>query len=389
MLARPSVGAEHHHILSNMLLSRDSELREDVVAFSTGGAMSAKLLQTLAPLFFIPVAERNVEGIHRDVKLNAKFWRLGPARVSLAVRMAEIRKRLQSDEKFFTHLVQKFELARHPRSVAIALGFSHHHFFAAKLQHSEQVDTYEWLQTATAILHRTEGHIAYDSFLKERAAHDLHRRSLKRTSDMLNLKETVAPPRNYEDILKRVVIDEFRRQSGSDTFFTLPIPSKLEEGSYTVTPLLADAGRQRKYIKSDELQQFQNDLPAAASREDEQDESDLQCFLESSTGLLAFRVLHGHPEHLKQVPLPLASSPLFVRQAIVVTIHPVLELNAARDSPWIQLSARVRPVILEGLMTLPLQVLRKDLRVWSLSDQLQYTIDLSRSSSSSLMLRLV
>ena len=349
--------------------------------------MSAELLEALAPLYFIPVAERNVEGLHRDVKLNAKLWRLGPARVSLAVRMPEMRKRLQSDEKFFGELVQKFDLIRRPRAMAVALGFSHHDFFTRKFQGGEQVDTYMWLQTATMIMHRAEGRIAFDSFTEQRAAHEGHRRSLKRTAAMLNSKETLSAQRNYEDILRRVIIDEFRRQTGSETFFTLPTPAKLKEGTYTVTPLLADGGRRSKCMRSHEAAGFQNDWPIADSVEDGQQESDVQCLLESSTGLVVFRVLHGHPEHLKHVPMPLASSPLFVKQAIVVTIHPVLEMNHADGTPWVQLSCPVRPMLIEGLITLPLPTLREDLRVWSLSDQLAYTMELPKSSSSSSVVR--
>ena len=77
--------------------------------------------------------------------------------------------------------------------------------------------------------------------------------------------------------------------------------------------------------------------------EDDQGESDVQSLLQSSTGLVAFRVLHGHPEHLKYVPMPLASSPLFVKQALVVTVHPVLEINTAHHTPWIQLFCPCSP----------------------------------------------
>ena len=226
--------------------------------------MSLALLQALAPLHFVPIAERNVEGLHRDVKLNAKFWRLGPARVSLAVRMPEMKRRLQGDECFWNELVQKFELSRRPRSMAAALGFSQHQFFAGKFREAEQIDSYTWLQTATMILHRAEGNIAFQSFTEQRAAHEVHRRSMKRTSDLLNLQEAPSPPRSYEDILKRVIIDEFRRQTGSDTFFTLPTPSKLKAGTYTLTPLLADAGRRSKFMRSEG--EFQNDLPVPEKR---------------------------------------------------------------------------------------------------------------------------
>ena len=332
-------------------------------SFIQGEVMSPALKSALAPFFFIPVAERAVEGLHRDIKLTGKFARLGASRVALAVRMAEMRDRLQRDRAFFKALSTHMDICRKPRKLVAAMGLLQHPWFQSQWRSGVVVESYEWLQMIAAAVHRTESHALLEPHSEQRDAHERHKKGVKRANTHLHRHTYPAVPRTYPEILKRLIVESLRRAPGaseaaSDQFFTLPC---MNGASYTLIPLLSDAGRQSKMLRASEP--FIEDQSV-----------DQEKFPDTKTGLLAFRVLHGHPEQLKSVPLPAAAAPLFGGQSLVVTVHPVLEVLGG--VPYIQLNSVVRPMLLNDLLTLPLDVLKNELKIWTIGKALQYSLSL-------------
>eukprot|EP00971_Amphidinium_carterae_P348206 6490377-Amphidinium_carterae.3 len=145
-----------HHCLSVELLDADGALRRDVVTVAEGGLMSEDLLAAVAKFRFVAVAERAVEAIHRDVKLTGKFQRLGPVRVSLAVRLKQMRSEFKTSTNLIAQLAEHFELARRPMVMASALGCDQHPQVLELFRRSTRVDVYEWLRTTAFAVHRCD-----------------------------------------------------------------------------------------------------------------------------------------------------------------------------------------------------------------------------------------
>ena len=86
---------QHHHPLTLEFLQEGTNLRADVEQLASGGPISARLSSSCAPFTFVSVAERVVEGLHRNVKIAAKHLSLGPTKVSLAAAHVSISKLCQ------------------------------------------------------------------------------------------------------------------------------------------------------------------------------------------------------------------------------------------------------------------------------------------------------
>ena len=96
--------------------------------------MTDQLMFAVASLRFIPVVERCVEALHRDVKVAAKHIRLGPTKVSLSFRMREILDLSSFEEGFPARLQTCFDLTRQPKKAAAALGLLSHPIFLPLLR---------------------------------------------------------------------------------------------------------------------------------------------------------------------------------------------------------------------------------------------------------------
>ena len=91
--------------------------------------MSVPLELAASSLKFVPVVERVVEGLHRNVKIASKHVRIGPTKVSLAVRLQEVMEGLETRPAFLRDLEAKFDVTRQPKQAAAALGILSHPIF--------------------------------------------------------------------------------------------------------------------------------------------------------------------------------------------------------------------------------------------------------------------
>ena len=94
-LANARIQEQHHHPLTLEFLQEGTNLRADVEQLASGGPISERLSSSCAPFTFVSVAERVVEGLHRNVKIAAKHLSLGPTKVSLAAAHMSISKLCQ------------------------------------------------------------------------------------------------------------------------------------------------------------------------------------------------------------------------------------------------------------------------------------------------------
>eukprot|EP00971_Amphidinium_carterae_P340455 6478810-Amphidinium_carterae.1 len=230
----------------------------------------------------------------------------------------------------------------------------------------EQSLTYVSLSTCSTILHRTEVETMFHSQGEARKANARHAASRKRRRDYVNLVQAPKVPRTYKGIVARMIVDEIRNLDSASVFVTMPTPDRLHEGqgAYTLLQLRSDAGVLggiHAVVGGDNVVDFSEDPLADA--------------LHSPTGLLAFRVLHGHPARFKHAPAPTVSGSMYSADALVITLHPVSQRTSfGAEEPWICLTAKVRPLILTGLASLSLQVLKEDVRVWSLTSEVAYSL---------------
>ena len=82
-----------------------------------------EVLSIMAPLTFVPIAERVIEGHHSIIKKRVGYARAGPVACSMALRSSSLLEHiLHNHPGQFENLVQSFEEARHLRSFARARG---------------------------------------------------------------------------------------------------------------------------------------------------------------------------------------------------------------------------------------------------------------------------
>ena len=142
-LQQQGLTLRHHHPVSVQFLAADSSLRAALQVHADGGDMSPDLLVAVAQLKFIPCVERVVEGLHRDVKIAAKHVQLGPTKVSLSVRLREIKALCDDDQECLPDLTRHFDDMRHLKKVAALLGVLRHPSILQLLLEKNS-DTSEW-----------------------------------------------------------------------------------------------------------------------------------------------------------------------------------------------------------------------------------------------------
>ena len=85
-------------------------------------------------LKFVPLAERAVEALHRDVRVASKHIKLGPSKVSLSVRLRETMGKIETGPTFLQSLQACFDITRHLRQAAASLGILGHPVLARLLE---------------------------------------------------------------------------------------------------------------------------------------------------------------------------------------------------------------------------------------------------------------
>ena len=342
-----------------MTLAVCRDLRIHLQSFANGESMHPDLLYEVSMLKFVPCAERSAEGLHRDIKLTAKFIRLGPTRVSLAIRLPEIRAKHMACSDFETSLVREMEGARKGEHMAVKLGILGHPSLLKLL--NEGGNSHEWLSTCALVSHRCDLESQFADHAASRHAHYGHKAADKRRAAKLHSVRSQAIARTYPDIMSRAISDCLRATDSSSSFFTLPSPRVLGQHSYSLQPLRSDT------------RPLKRSRPAGWLENDEVDDDDI----DSLDQLLAFeticfRVLHGNPHLLKTVPGAVANVPAFSAASLVVTLQKIIIAEGGEH--WIDLSSPVRPMLMSNLPNCTLQTLRTSLQQWQLGDVVHYSV---------------
>ena len=355
-IANPLLQERHQHPLTVRLLT--GPLRAALEDFAQGKAMSRELLFEVAKLKFIPCAERVVEGMHRDVKIASKHVSLGPTKVSLSVRLPEIKVLVEESPDLLPKITALFDQMRNLKQAASHLGILQHPDLLQLLVQNVTKTTTWWLHVQH-IVHRCVLSEQFADFSAARRVRDKKRDHDKEVATRLHSNLALPVPRTFEGIFKRSICDHFRKLSESSLFFSLPaLQDAREDVGYELVDFRVDqcanADQQR------ELSELSHEVP----------NSDLQ--EPAPPGHVVFRVLHGHPERWKLAPAPLALKPLFDKGSCVVTLHEIVHNNAG--NPAISLGSQIVPQLLSGLETCSLDVLRRDLQVWKLSSVVNYAL---------------
>ena len=377
-LQQPGLTLRHHHPVSVQFLAADSSLRAALQVHADGGDMSPDLLVAVAQLKFIPCVERVVEGLHRDVKIAAKHIQLGPTKVSLSVRLREIKALCDDDQECLPDLTRHFDDMRHLKKAAALLGVLHHPSILQLLLEKNS-DASEWWKVMQHVVHRCQLDQQFAENKEARARHDKKRGREEKERKALRGHGSLAIPNSFEGILKRCICDRFKKQAGASNFFTLPSLQNMPNGNQLELVPVQSEPVPKKPRAGDE-----SEAPAIHFEPDEEPEVDGQ-----GASHMAFRVLHGQPSRLKLAPQPLAAAPVFQSDACIVTLHGVVHEN--RDGPSVNVSARTVPHVLCNLEKCSLDVLRADFKEWQLSEEVSYTLpcaDICDADTLDLILRL-
>lgn len=354
---------EHHHPTSRHFLAQDAPLRQDIEAFAAGASMSEPLQFAASKLKFIPVVERVAEALHRDVKVASKHnIKLGPTKVSLAVRLREIMQR-SADPAFSATLQKYFDVTRHPKDAAASLNIFNHPALVS-LRAQGCVDTPVWIAAVAKIVHRCDLGTQFADMSQARTFHQAKRKVETELAETLHDNAARPTPRTYETIFKRAISDHFRASATSDSFFSLPGAECFE-----LLPLLSNAQKRQRVSENPE---------------------DLGIVVEGAVvprpdrGDLYFRLLHGSPSRLKSMPMPVAASPVFSKDACVIAVHNIDAL--VEGKPQLNMTLGCQPQILEALESCSLDALRNDFKVWELSPSIKYVLpDLAIADQTSVM----
>ena len=292
--------------------------------------MSPALLEAVAELKFIPCVERVVESLRRDVKISAKHVRLGPTKVSLSVRLAEIKTLVREDPDFLAKITALFDDMRHVKRSAELLGVLHHPDLFELLMQGV-TETGQWWIRLQHVVHRC---ILTEQFVDFSDARKTHTRKTKQrdTKEAQAAHNVLALPKpdTYEGIMARCICDHFRTMAQSSCFFSL---LELPPGD------------------AYQLVDLQTAVPAPPPPPVPQELSGHRQHV--------FRMLHGQPERMKLGPAPAALKPLFEKGSYVVTLHDTV--HDAETGPVVGIAAATVPQLLKDLHACPLQVLRQDL----------------------------
>ena len=90
--------------------------------------------------------------MHKDAKIAAKHVALGPSRVSTAVRLPEILRRMQQ-QGFKARLLELMDISKHARKAVGALNLSLHPE-CVKLAQAKNFQSSSWLQALAHIMYR-------------------------------------------------------------------------------------------------------------------------------------------------------------------------------------------------------------------------------------------
>eukprot|EP00971_Amphidinium_carterae_P348205 6490377-Amphidinium_carterae.2 len=192
--------------------------------------------------------------------------------------------------------------------------------------------------------------------LVPRKSHEHVQVGLKRRAAALHDRRGPLVARSYDDIMKRSIVNHAKQLPLASAFFTLPPPT--DSAMYSLQTLTASGGLKRTRLSTSDF---------VAADDEDANGDDL-----TSEHVLAFRVLHAAPHMLKIVPGPVAAGPIFHPDSFSIAVHPVLDVLDA--CPIIHLSCTARPQVLAGLLEMPVAVLRNELKVWTLSADMQYTL---------------
>ncbi|CAE7694010.1 unnamed protein product [Symbiodinium sp. KB8] len=347
---------EHHHPVTRKFLLSDGPLRPLVEAFADGAPMSDELARAVAELKFIPCVERVVEGLHRDIKIASKHVQLGPTKVSLTLRLPEIKARLSESPEFLPRITELFDQVRNLKRAAASLGV-HQHPDILQLILNGNVETTSWWTTLQQVVHRCALGEQFADFQEARKHHDEQQKLHKALVDRVHDRHALPTPRTYDSIVTRCICDHFKRLADSSSFFSLPATEQVPGDSYQLVPLQPGAA----------AEQLNTDMGLGADVEEVVAEDPLP-----RQDMVVFRILYGSPERLKLAPGPVAMKQLFAKGDTVVTVHKVV--HDSDEGPIIDVSATAAPQLLRKLEECPLPTLRNDLQVWKLSPNVSYTL---------------
>ncbi len=342
---------EHHHPVSLRFLAPGGPLRTDLEAFAAGAPMSEHLQSEAFALKFIPVVERVVEALHRDVKVASKHIKLGPTKVSLSVRLREIMERMDADPDFLPDLQKVFDLTRHPKQAAASLGIFGHPALVA-LRNQGSTDSPVWIRAVAHIVHRCDLETQFADMSQARRTHVAKRKADTSQAEKLHNNQALPTPRTYESIFKRAISDHFRACAVSDCFYSLPVAEPFE-----LFPVLSNAEKRHRVDERQDVLDIVLD-----DREGQR----------PMHGDLYFRLLHGGPSRMKAMQMPVATAPTFAKDAFVIAAHTIN--NFVGDQPHVNMTARCKPQVLQALESCSLDVLRHEFKCWKLSPGIQYAL---------------
>ena len=116
--------------------------------------MSAPLELADSSLKFVPVVERVVEGLHRNVKIASNMFELD-YEGEFGCAFARGNGRLETRPAFLRDLEAKFDVTRQPKQAAAALGILSPPVFAPLLQNG-CTDPSVWLSALVKVVHRCD-----------------------------------------------------------------------------------------------------------------------------------------------------------------------------------------------------------------------------------------
>eukprot|EP00959_Pyramimonas_sp_CCMP1952_P444930 9316469-Pyramimonas_sp.AAC.1 len=313
--------------------------------------MSEELQTKAALLKFIPVVERCVEGLHRNVKVKAKHVKLGGPSVSLAVRLSEMKQLMVTEPSFLNILAAEFDRVRSPKKAVILMGFSGHPR-VQKLLMERSTHSADWRSALIDIIYRCDLGLQFEDHAEQRRENEQATNVLVKRKLELN---PAAPMGNlsYSGMLCQYAVDHMRRHVGSDKFATLPaIADDRADVAYQLTPL-----RQITH-KSCRI----DDGGDAAPPDEERRE-------------IVIKVLHGFPSRLKTAPMPIAAKKTFNKDSVIVTSHRQLG-NSLEDAPLVSISSiDAKSMVMSGLSDCSEDTIR-NIKIWSTHTRIMYTLPL-------------
>lgn len=174
----------------------------------------------VAQLRLIPVVECVVEGLHRDVKIAAKHQlQLGPTKVSLAVRLREIRTGLEKPD-CLRQFTETFERVRYLKRAAVELGVVQHPDILDSVS-SRETDYSVWWSRLQKVLRRCNLREQFADYSAARQQHAKQHEADRTTSNSLHALTAPKPSRTFDGVLKRFICDRLRVLMPVVFFFVL------------------------------------------------------------------------------------------------------------------------------------------------------------------------